>query len=202
MPSRKRAFSSSLSAAPSSDEDVKPSPARTPKKQAKGSSTPRSSAKSARSSAKPKKEETDAGKDQATAHDEPITPHTPKRARKKPTSAKKELADGEEDDEEKPKPTPSPSKSTLAKKLKQLEAYLQTPFPEHLPPTSEQCQQVQDALARIHGLPKRPEKLVDREGAAAGCGAVPDVLDALIRTILSQNTTSKSKAVPTSKRHG
>lgn len=89
--------------------------------------------------------------------------------------------------------TPSPSKSTLAKKLKQLEAYLQTPFPDWKYPTHEQCQTVQDALSRVHGLPKRPAKLVDRAGAPAGCGAVPDVLDALVRTILSQNTTSASE---------
>lgn len=89
--------------------------------------------------------------------------------------------------------TASPSKSTLAKKLKQLEAYLQTPFPDHAAPTPQQCQDVQAGLAAIHGLPKRPEKLIDIPGAAAGCGAVPDVLDALVRTILSQNTTSKSR---------
>jgi hypothetical protein len=88
--------------------------------------------------------------------------------------------------------TATPSKATLAKKLKQLEAYLQTPFPDHVAPTPEQCREVQEALAGVHGLPSRPDKLVDKEGAPAGCGAVPDVLDALVRTILSQNTTSAS----------
>lgn len=110
------------------------------------------------------------------------------------------------DDDEKPPPTPkslnatTPSNSTLAKKLKQLEQYLQTPFPDYPYPTAEQCQSVQDSLAKVHGLPRRPDKLVDKEGAPAGCGAVPDVLDALVRTILSQNTTSASKSFTSCKR--
>lgn len=135
------------------------------------------------------------------------SPSTPaRRSRRTPggtASSKKMKLDSDAEEDELPpskkklKETPSsiagtPSKSTLAKKLKQLEAYLQTPFPDHVAPTPEQCKEVQDALAGVHGLPSRPEKLVDREGAPAGCGAVPDVLDALVRTILSQNTTSAS----------
>jgi len=96
----------------------------------------------------------------------------------------------EDEDEKRPKRTPRATPGTLAKKLKQLEAYLQTPFPDFSGPTPEQCQEVEDALSSVHGKPSRPDKLEDREGAAAGCGAVPDVLDALVRTILSQNTTS------------
>lgn len=211
MPSRKRALSSSLSAVPSSaDEldDVKPSlslktrssPKTTPVN-GTSTSTPKRKSGSSRSATKVKKEELDHENDTPMVADEPapaVTPSTPKRGSRKRTkdSSKKEnkVDEGlaEEQGEEKPKPTPTPSKSTLTKKLKQLEAYLQTPYPEHTSPTPEQCQQVQDALAKIHGLPRRPEKLVDRAGSAAGCGAVPDVLDALIRTILSQNTTSKS----------
>lgn len=118
----------------------------------------------------------------------PVTPgRSAKKARKTPKTEDKEIG------------TPSsivatPSKSTIAKKLKALEAYLQTPFPDFHRPTPEECQKVQDALVSVHGLPKRPEKLLDIEGAPAGCGQVPDVLDALVRTILSQNTTSASES--------
>lgn len=148
-----------------------------------------------------KKEEPDDEKMQ----DNPSTPArktAPKRATRSSKKAKLE-SDSDEDEkksiiEDTPKSLNSatvntPSKSTLAKKLKQLEQYLQTPFPDYPYPTPEQCQSVQDSLAKVHGLPKRPSKLLDIEGAAAGCGAVPDVLDALVRTILSQNTTSASE---------
>ncbi|GAA5917348.1 hypothetical protein JCM6882_001089 [Rhodosporidiobolus microsporus] len=67
-----------------------------------------------------------------------------------------------------------------------------TPFPQWPHPTPDEAQEVCDLLASVHGMPQRPGVLVDREEAAAGCGQVPDVLDALIRTTLSQNTTSKN----------
>ncbi|GAA5840485.1 hypothetical protein JCM11251_007599 [Rhodosporidiobolus azoricus] len=67
-----------------------------------------------------------------------------------------------------------------------------TPFPQWPHPTADEAQEVCDLLASVHGMPQRPGVLVDRPDAAAGCGAVPDVLDALIRTTLSQNTTSKN----------
>jgi hypothetical protein len=195
MPSpRKRAASSPLSAvgsgAEDDDADFKPEVTanKTPAK--------KSPVKSARSSTrKVKKEESDSENDHVK-DEAPVTPAKRGGSKRSTANSSKkakledDLTDGE--GEEKPKPTPTPSKSTLAKKLKQLEAYLQTPFPDFDAPTPEQCQEVQDALARVHGLPKRPEKLVDKAGSAAGCGATPDVLDALIRTILSQNTTSKS----------
>lgn len=133
------------------------------------------------------------------------TPSTPKRSTRSHKKAKIEKNESDDDDgksiiEATPKSLNSatattPSKSTLAKKLKQLEQYLQTPFPDYPYPTPEQCQQVQESLAKVHGLPKRPKKLLDIEGGAAGCGAVPDVLDALVRTILSQNTTSASRCI-------
>ena len=150
-------------------------------------STPRKRAK--------KEHSDDAYIDEAT----PATPANKTGGRRTRGSAPKSYTDDVDDDKKDVKEEATPSKkstpskaSTLAKKLKQLEAYLQTPFPEHTAPSPEQCQEVQDGLAAIHGLPRRPEKLVDIPGAPAGCGAVPDVLDALVRTILSQNTTSKS----------
>lgn len=67
-----------------------------------------------------------------------------------------------------------------------------TPFPHWPHPTPLEAQAVVSLLSSVHGLPQRPKVLVDREDAPAGCGQVPSVLDALVRTILSQNTTSRN----------
>lgn len=211
---RKRALSNAVKA-----EAI--SPAETPVKNGKnGDATPSQSIRrNTRGSAKVKVESPDAlprspivtnGKVKKEELDETMQDNSSTPARRSATqratrSNKKAKLESDSDDDDKksmiedtPKSLTSatvntPSKSTLAKKLKQLEQYLQTPFPDYPYPTPEQCQSVQDSLAKVHGLPKRPSKLLDIEGAAAGCGAVPDVLDALVRTILSQNTTSASE---------
>ncbi|KPV71983.1 uncharacterized protein RHOBADRAFT_39732 [Rhodotorula graminis WP1] len=67
-----------------------------------------------------------------------------------------------------------------------------TPFPHWVRPTPAEAQEVCDLLGSVHGVPERPKVLVDREDAPAGCGQVPSVLDALVRTILSQNTSSRN----------
>lgn len=204
---RKRALSTSTPASPS---------AATPSRSQQDGTTPSRSARSTRGSARVKAESPDAsiktspianGNIKKEEDDEAVArpaPATPARTSQRSTRSRKKakLEDASDVEDEKPIPeTPksltsatTPSKSTLAKKLKQLEQYLQTPFPDYPYPTPEQCQQVKESLATVHGMPKRPNKLVDVEGGAAGCGAVPDVLDALVRTILSQNTTSASQS--------
>ncbi|KWU41676.1 DNA glycosylase, partial [Rhodotorula sp. JG-1b] len=67
-----------------------------------------------------------------------------------------------------------------------------TPFPQWAHPTPQEAQRVCDLLASVHGMPERPKVLVDRPDDPAGCGSVPSVLDALVRSILSANTTSKN----------
>jgi endonuclease-3 len=66
------------------------------------------------------------------------------------------------------------------KKMKQ-------PFADWRAPTPRQCAKAAEGLAQLHGMPQRrlPEETV-------GCGGVPTILDALVRTILSQNTTQKN----------
>lgn len=74
----------------------------------------------------------------------------------------------------------SPSKSTsatLTKKLKQLETFQQTPFPDYSRPTPEECQRVCDALATMHKLPVRPVKIEQLDSVGAACGLVPNVLE-------------------------
>lgn len=85
------------------------------------------------------------------------------------------------------------SKPALSKKQQlHVQQAHHTPFPHWPHPTPNEAQSVCDLLASVHGLPERPNQLVDVPGGPAGCGNVPDVLDALVRTILSANTTSKN----------
>lgn len=89
--------------------------------------------------------------------------------------------------------TATPLSASAKKKLLDLSKnWGQTPYPDFPRPTPEQCQDVYERLCSVHGKPERPKVLEDRPNAAAGCGQVPDVLDAVVRTILSQNTTSKN----------
>lgn len=104
-------------------------------------------------------------------------------------------------EDEKPTPKPSPSKKRNPSDLreKKLKAYAQyansSPFPDFAHPTPEECKLAHRILASIHGEYVRPEKLV-APSSRAGCGDSPSVLDSLVRTILSQNTsdTNSSRA--------
>ncbi|KAL8819138.1 MAG: hypothetical protein Q9223_002364 [Gallowayella weberi] len=71
-----------------------------------------------------------------------------------------------------------------------------SPFPGWPHPTAEECQQVNDLLSALHGTVKAPEKIPEPSATIAGCGKVPSVLDALIRTLLSAATsgTNSSRA--------
>ncbi|KAM0786245.1 hypothetical protein ACM66B_007045 [Microbotryomycetes sp. NB124-2] len=96
-----------------------------------------------------------------------------------------------------PVPTAETTSQTLSasakKKLVDLsKAWGETPYPKLHRPTPKECQEVYDLLCSVHGVPQRPKVLIDKENAPAGCGEVPSVLDAVVRTILSQNTTSKN----------
>ncbi|KAJ3169052.1 hypothetical protein HDU87_000880 [Geranomyces variabilis] len=79
--------------------------------------------------------------------------------------------------------------STHKKKAAHLANYGTSPFPTFTRPTTAACKVVTDRLGKLHGRPRRPAELPSNS-STAGCGAVRTVLDALVRTILSQNTTS------------
>ncbi|KAJ3042156.1 hypothetical protein HDV00_008041 [Rhizophlyctis rosea] len=92
--------------------------------------------------------------------------------------------------------TPSPQSSSISsepltpktpkpKKPKYTPTPNQTPFPTHPYPTPSQAHTIHTRLSTLHGLPTRRPRTTP-----GGCGDVPNVLDALIRTILSQNTTN------------
>ncbi|KAF4780269.1 base excision DNA repair protein [Colletotrichum scovillei] len=83
-------------------------------------------------------------------------------------------------------------KSPADLKSKKLKAYSQyadkSPFPDFPHPTPDECKLAHRILAKLHGKRERPAE-VKASSTRAGCGDSPSVLDALVRTILSQNTS-------------
>ncbi|KAH9888709.1 DNA glycosylase [Xylariomycetidae sp. FL2044] len=67
----------------------------------------------------------------------------------------------------------------------------ETPFPEFEAPSAEQCELVFNILSEMHGevQAQAPEVIPAPSLEVAGCGEVPSVLDALIRTLLSGAVT-------------
>lgn len=69
-----------------------------------------------------------------------------------------------------------------------------SPYPEYLRPTPEECHEVVRLLEKVHGKVVAPKTISAPSLDVAGCGEVPSVLDALIRTRLSANTTNKNSS--------
>ncbi|KAM0356016.1 hypothetical protein ACHAPU_000409 [Fusarium lateritium] len=69
-----------------------------------------------------------------------------------------------------------------------------TPFPEWEAPAAEDCEEVYRLLAKIHGEAEAPEKIPAPSLEVSGCGEVPSVLDALVRTRLSANTSNRNSS--------
>jgi endonuclease III len=68
----------------------------------------------------------------------------------------------------------------------------ETPYPNWPHPTVEECHKVYELLSSRHGEVKPPDKIPEPSSTVAGCGEVPSVLDALLRTRLSANTTCRN----------
>ncbi|CAF9926069.1 MAG: hypothetical protein GOMPHAMPRED_004050 [Gomphillus americanus] len=64
-----------------------------------------------------------------------------------------------------------------------------SPFPNFERPTLEECHHIHQLLEQEHGQIVIPEVPDMPSTTVAGCGNVPFVLEALIRTVISQNTT-------------
>ena len=69
-----------------------------------------------------------------------------------------------------------------------------SPFPNYLKPTPTDCQDVYNALASLHGVSSPPKTIPAPSEIVAGCGEVPAILDAMIRTYLSSNTTGRNSS--------
>ncbi|TCD59994.1 hypothetical protein EIP91_010929 [Steccherinum ochraceum] len=80
------------------------------------------------------------------------------------------------------------------KKLKLLaEHALASPFPDFLHPTAEEAAEVHAVLAKAHPDIKITHRSPSEgSNAAKTCGSVPNVLESLIGTILSQNTSGRN----------
>ncbi|KAL2398869.1 hypothetical protein ABEF93_005817 [Exophiala dermatitidis] len=76
-----------------------------------------------------------------------------------------------------------------SKKLKSYAQFAnQSPFPDFPHPTPAECKLAHRILVSLHGPRTRPKEVI-ASTTRAGCGDSPSVLDALVRTILSQNTS-------------
>ena len=90
---------------------------------------------------------------------------------------------------EKSRPKQSKPADLQMKKLKAYSATAgQSPFPDFLHPTADEAKLAHRILSKLHGSRTRPTEL-KASTSRAGCGDSPSVLDALVRTILSQNTS-------------
>lgn len=71
-----------------------------------------------------------------------------------------------------------------------------TPYPNYPHPTAEECEEVTRLLSKVHGNVQAPKTIPAPSLEVSGCGEVPSVLDALIRTRLSAATsgTNSSRA--------
>lgn len=70
-----------------------------------------------------------------------------------------------------------------------------TPFPDWSHPTPEECKVVNNLLSSVHGVVTAPATIPEPSLTVTGCGEVPSVLDALIRTLLSGATTGTNSAL-------
>lgn len=69
-----------------------------------------------------------------------------------------------------------------------------TPYPNWPHPTAEECEEVTRLLSSVHGEVKPPKSIPMPSLTVSGCGEVPSVLDALIRTRLSAATTGTNSS--------
>ncbi|KAI9760614.1 MAG: hypothetical protein M4579_001583 [Chaenotheca gracillima] len=88
----------------------------------------------------------------------------------------------------------SPSKKRKAKANQYGLTPGDTPFPDWPHPTAKECQEVNDLLSKMHGNVAAPAVIPPPSTTVSGCGEVPSVLDALIRTLLSAATTGANSS--------
>ncbi|KAL8646143.1 MAG: hypothetical protein Q9210_006302, partial [Variospora velana] len=69
-----------------------------------------------------------------------------------------------------------------------------SPYPDWPHPTPQECQEIHDILSSIHGKVTPPKSIPSPSETVAGCGEVPCVLDAVIRTYLSSATSGANSS--------
>jgi endonuclease III len=130
------------------------------------------------------------GDDDAEAHEyEP-----PKKRARKSAKIEPEIDVKVKVEDESKAKTDTPKKSTKAKKADYGLTPGVSPYPDYMRPTPEECAEVVRLLEKVHGKVIAPKAVPPPSLDVAGCGEVPSVLDALIRTRLSANTTNKNSS--------
>ncbi|KAI0765897.1 DNA glycosylase [Trametes elegans] len=88
----------------------------------------------------------------------------------------------------------TPASPHKAKKLKLLASHsVASPFPDFPHPTPAEAAEMHALLASTHpDLAARPRRPSAANDSARTCGSVPNVLESLVGTILSQNTSSRN----------
>ncbi|KAF3008750.1 hypothetical protein E8E13_010092 [Curvularia kusanoi] len=133
--------------------------------------------------------------DLSTESEEVSKPSSAKKA-KKATKSKVAAAVKEEDVNDVVEKAASTPKKTPKKKASYGLTPGQTPYPSYPHPTPEECEEVTRILSKVHGKVEMPKEIPLPSLEVSGCGEVPSVLDALIRTRLSAATsgTNSSRA--------
>ncbi|CDW97207.1 hypothetical protein [Sporisorium scitamineum] len=99
--------------------------------------------------------------------------------------------------------SPSKKQTTSERKLASYKtSILGSPFPDHPLPTPHEAERVAWILGEFHGYKREsaggrglPKYTTPKDQDTwGGCGNVPSVLDALIRTVLSCNTSNRNSA--------
>lgn len=119
----------------------------------------------------------------ADGHGEAEQQAPPKRVKTPPKEVKIE-GDVPQDLPEKPKRVPRKTKDNPYGLTPG-----RSPFPDWQAPSAAQCEEVYRLLADLHGEVKQPATIPAPSLEVAGCGEVPSVLDALLRTLLSGAVT-------------
>ena len=88
----------------------------------------------------------------------------------------------------------SPKKSNSSKNNNYNLTPGQSPFPDWPHPTPSECEEVVRRLSKLHGKVRAPAKIPTPSLQSSGCGEVPSVLDALIRTRLSAATNNNNSS--------
>ena len=110
------------------------------------------------------------------------------------STPKKEVDSGSEPPSSKKSKTPKTPKTPKEPKTNEygLTPGI-SPFPDYPHPTPEECYEVHRVLKEHHpDCHGRPKIIPPPSQIVAGCGQVPSILDALIRTLLSAATTNKN----------
>ena len=129
------------------------------------------------------------GKDQTSAKSESLL---------KPTSKKRKLQDSDAMIEV--AGTVDASENLAKTKAKKIEHFpCSDPYPDWSHPTPEECQVVHDLL--VNAFPKdqhsrfiQPDTVPPPSEFVAGCGEVPTILDAMLRTLLSAATSKRNSS--------